>query len=216
MKDAFESAIVRLSAVCLFLATLCPFGTASAESVRRVSPPPENSVTPFETIHAAYDDGLTTTADDLRCVAELFQESLLFDRPIEIALSGGYDFTSNEIVGMTTFYSLTITAGSVSISNFIFGPVTCIPQSCADRGINCHYASDGCGYLIYCGMCEVPGEFCGGGGFGICGTTLCIPQTCADQGINCGFATDGCGSYIDCGPCPPGQICGGGGFGICM
>jgi len=84
----------------------------------------------------------------------------------------------------------------------------CTPSTCAAQGIQCGYASDGCGNLLPCGSCAT-GQTCGGGGAGKCGTQqTCTPETCASQGIQCGQAGDGCGNVIDCGNCPTGQICG--------
>ncbi len=84
----------------------------------------------------------------------------------------------------------------------------CTPTTCAAQGIQCGYASDGCGNLLTCPQCAA-GQTCGGGGAGKCGTTTtCTPETCAQQGIQCGQAGDGCGNVIDCGNCPTGQICG--------
>jgi hypothetical protein len=89
---------------------------------------------------------------------------------------------------------------------------TCTPKTCADQGLNCGPAADGCGHLIPngCGSCPT-GQTCGGNGTqGVC-STQCKPLTCADQGITCGPAGDGCGGLIaDCGMCGPSQVCAGG------
>ena len=90
----------------------------------------------------------------------------------------------------------------------------CQPQSCADQGINCGPAGDGCGKEILCGTCKAPLTCGGGGGYGQCGypdAGTCIPKTCAELGYNCGRNGDGCGSEIDCGSCTPPAVCGGGG-----
>jgi hypothetical protein len=89
----------------------------------------------------------------------------------------------------------------------------CSPQSCADQGIDCGPAGDGCGNMIQCGTCTPP-ETCGGGGFGLCGgpdAGSCTPRTCTGLGFDCGIEGDGCGGIIDCGKCTPPAICGGGG-----
>jgi hypothetical protein len=89
----------------------------------------------------------------------------------------------------------------------------CSPQSCADQGIDCGPAGDGCGNTIQCGTCKAP-QACGGGGFGLCGAPdagSCTPQTCASLHYDCGVEGDGCGGVIDCGTCTPPAICGGGG-----
>lgn len=46
---------------------------------------------------------------------------------------------------------------------------TCVPTSCADRGLDCGFVSDGCGVLLSCGMCRPP-QKCGGAGVAnVCG-----------------------------------------------
>ncbi len=90
----------------------------------------------------------------------------------------------------------------------------CPKITCADQGIACGPAADGCGGLIAsCGTC-VPPATCGGGGvLGQCGgNTGCVPQTCQDLGIECGQAGDGCGGVTaNCGTCTAPATCGGGG-----
>ncbi len=95
-------------------------------------------------------------------------------------------------------------------------PVACVPKSCADLGVGCGPAGDGCGGAIDCGSCTAPAT-CGGGGVpSVCGTPTCAPKSCADQGISCGPAGDGCGGAIACGACASGLTCGGGGKpGVC-
>ena len=91
----------------------------------------------------------------------------------------------------------------------------CTPRTCAQANVMCGPASDGCGNLLQCGTCP-SGQYCGGGGPGMCGTTsMCTPETCPSQGIECGPAGDGCGNTIDCGNCPTGEICGIAGVGKC-
>ena len=92
---------------------------------------------------------------------------------------------------------------------------SCTSMSCAQQGISCGPAGDGCGNLLQCGSCP-SGETCGGGGDpGVCGGA-CKPTTCHAQGISCGPAGDGCGGALSCGSCPAGQTCGGGGTpGVC-
>jgi hypothetical protein len=90
-------------------------------------------------------------------------------------------------------------------------PPPCQTVSCADLGVQCGPAADGCGGLQQCGGCS-GGQTCGGGGQpGVCGTYTCQPKTCADLGANCGPVGDGCGNTIQCGTCSPPQTCGGGG-----
>jgi hypothetical protein len=87
----------------------------------------------------------------------------------------------------------------------------CTPKTCAEQGINCGPAGDGCGGLIAnCGTCP-GGQSCGGGGPGKCGGgATCTKRSCAELNANCGAVADGCGGLIDCGVCTAGT-CGGGG-----
>ncbi len=95
-------------------------------------------------------------------------------------------------------------------------PPPCMPKTCAEVGVQCGPAGDGCGNVIQCGTCPA-GKTCGGGGTpSVCGAPQCTPETCAEQNIHCGPAGDGCGNGIECGACPSGQTCGGGGMpGVC-
>ena len=86
------------------------------------------------------------------------------------------------------------------------GGVPCVPTTCNNLGYDCGYANDGCGNLLNCNpasgpVCPSP-QYCGGGGFNVCGgnnglsadgATNCKPTTCAKLGFNCGPAGDGCG-----------------------
>ncbi len=88
---------------------------------------------------------------------------------------------------------------------------TCQSETCAQQGIFCGPAGDGCGNLIpSCGTCTAP-QTCGGCGIpGQCcapDAGSCTPKSCADQGIQCGTASDGCGNVLSCPPCPTGQSC---------
>ena len=90
----------------------------------------------------------------------------------------------------------------------------CTGKTCAQQGIGCGPAGDGCGNLIQCGACVAPAT-CGGGGMsGQCGGSdgaACVPETCSAQHITCGPAGDGCGNELMCGACAAPQTCGGGG-----
>ncbi len=125
-----------------------------------------------------------------------------------------------------------------NVGQALDGATICTPKTCADFPVGtCGKQSDGCGHLTDdClandagGHCA-PGQFCGGGGPGICGTGLdggaeagvCTPLTCANYPTGtCGQQTDGCAGLTDvCGTndagnlCPSGQYCGGGGPGLC-
>jgi hypothetical protein len=88
----------------------------------------------------------------------------------------------------------------------------CVPESCAQQGIECGPAGDGCGNVITsCGTCTAP-QICGGCGTpGVCcGTSSCVPQSCDSQHVTCGPTGDGCGNLLQCGECDSGT-CGGGG-----
>jgi hypothetical protein len=56
----------------------------------------------------------------------------------------------------------------------LFGPGTCgspdcVPQTCAQQGLDCGPTGDGCGDVLQCGTCPM-GMTCGGGGKpGVCG-----------------------------------------------
>jgi hypothetical protein len=87
----------------------------------------------------------------------------------------------------------------------------CPAQSCAQQGIFCGMAGDGCGNAIDCGPCASPNTCGGGGQGGLCGAPVCKRIDCAAQGISCGPAGDGCGGPLDCGnTCSLPQTCGGG------
>jgi hypothetical protein len=92
------------------------------------------------------------------------------------------------------------------------GGGTCIPRSCANQGLFCGPAGDGCGNTLSCGTCTGTAS-CGGGGTpGVCGSPACTPLTCASQSVACGPAGDGCGGTLSCGTCASPQTCGGGGM----
>jgi hypothetical protein len=93
-------------------------------------------------------------------------------------------------------------------------PPTCVKLTCADQGIQCGPAPDGCGGVITsCGTCP-GGQVCGTGGK--CSTSTCTPTTCGALGKNCGQWSNGCGGTLSCGTCPSGQTCGGAGTpGVC-
>jgi hypothetical protein len=86
----------------------------------------------------------------------------------------------------------------------------CKPETCADQGLSCGQAGDGCGGTLDCGSCTAP-QTCGGGGTpGQCGAPACVPLTCAGQNVSCGAAGDGCGGTLNCGSCTAPKTCGGG------
>ncbi|MDF2691855.1 MAG: Tryptophan synthase alpha chain, partial [Labilithrix sp.] len=89
----------------------------------------------------------------------------------------------------------------------------CKPRTCADQGVECGPAGDGCGGIIdSCGTCG-PGLRCGGpNALSKCVSptigTACVPKTCAELNVECGQAGDGCGGILTCGTCAAGQQCG--------
>jgi hypothetical protein len=60
------------------------------------------------------------------------------------------------------------------------GPL-CTPRTCVDLGFDCGPASDGCGGVLQCGICQFP-DACGGAGVpGHCGNTLPCTNLCLQQ-----------------------------------
>ncbi|MDB5220243.1 MAG: Tryptophan synthase alpha chain [Myxococcaceae bacterium] len=88
-------------------------------------------------------------------------------------------------------------------------PPACTPKTCAQQGIDCGQAGDGCGNVITCPPCAA-GTTCGGAGVpNKCGAPPCAKKTCAAG--QCGTIADGCGGTAVCNPCV-GGTCGGGGI----
>ncbi|MBV9948030.1 MAG: hypothetical protein JOZ69_14340 [Myxococcales bacterium] len=59
--------------------------------------------------------------------------------------------------------------------------VPCTPKTCADLGINCGPAGDGCGGALSCGTCSGL-DICGGGGLpGVCGNKTPCNNLCQSQ-----------------------------------
>jgi hypothetical protein len=77
----------------------------------------------------------------------------------------------------------------------------CAPRTCADVGVECGEAPDGCGGTAVCPPCGA-GKACDDK------TRTCVdpcgPTTCADANAGCGVFHDGCGAPHDCGGCPVG------------
>jgi hypothetical protein len=92
----------------------------------------------------------------------------------------------------------------------------CIPKTCAERGVECGPALDGCGGLITsCGTCD-GGTQCGGDtASSKCEIPTsdagCPPKTCEDAGVSCGGPIpDGCGGLVassSCGACTGNFAC---------
>lgn len=105
-------------------------------------------------------------------------------------------------------------AGFADSGSTIGDPSNCRPKTCAEQGIECGPAGDGCGGILEnCGSCG-PGLRCGGPGApSKCVSpnvgTGCVPKTCEELGVTCGPAGDGCGGILEnCGTCAAGQQCG--------
>ena len=94
------------------------------------------------------------------------------------------------------------------------GTDACVPRDCAQQGLNCGSALDGCGNIIQCGTCPT-GETCGAKSPNVCGGVVCTPKTCAQQNFDCGAATDGCGNVIQCGSCQGSTTCGASSPNVC-
>lgn len=81
---------------------------------------------------------------------------------------------------------------------------SCTPSTCAELGVACGPAPNGCGGLIAdCGACT-GNTFCKNGAC----VPACAPATCSERGAECGYVADGCGGVVDCGVCPDGFTCG--------
>jgi len=88
-------------------------------------------------------------------------------------------------------------------------PPTCTKRTCAEQGIDCGSAPDGCGGTLACGTCPT-GTVCSTGGK--CASTSCTKTTCAALAVECGSWADGCGGILNCGDCSTkGGTCGGSG-----
>jgi hypothetical protein len=91
---------------------------------------------------------------------------------------------------------------------------TCTAMTCAQQGIECGFAGNGCGAQITCPQCP-NGQVCQGSP-AKCVVPPCTAKTCPMAGAQCGLIANGCGGTVDCGPCTvPGQICGGSGANQC-
>jgi hypothetical protein len=94
------------------------------------------------------------------------------------------------------------------------GTDACVPRDCAQQGLDCGSALDGCGNVIQCGTCPT-GQTCGSHSPNVCGGVVCMPKTCAQQNFDCGAATDGCGNVIQCGSCQGNTTCGAASPNVC-
>jgi hypothetical protein len=92
-------------------------------------------------------------------------------------------------------------------------PPACTPKTCAEQGIDCGQAGDGCGNVITCPMCPA-GTTCGGAGVpNKCGAPPCLKKTCGAS--QCGTIADGCGGTAVCAPCVTGVSGGSGTANVC-
>lgn len=89
-------------------------------------------------------------------------------------------------------------------------PPTCEKKTCAELGVVCGEAGDGCGGFQTCDPCP-PGQLCQNN---MCITPECTKTSCPAEGAECGIIADGCGGTIQCPPCD-GGVCGGNGPNKC-
>jgi hypothetical protein len=71
------------------------------------------------------------------------------------------------------------------MTSCITPPPPCVPVTCAQQGITCGPAGDGCGGTLDCGPCP-PNQ--------------CVPKTCPSND-QCAIIPDGCGNVLYCGAC---------------
>lgn len=117
-----------------------------------------------------------------------------------------------------------LTAGDPAQNTCVAAPPSCVPQTCAQKGVSCGLAGDGCGGMLDCtaetGGCA-SGKVCGTGA----NSGKCVdppPPSCVSMGLadacagTCGIVDDGCGNALDCESSPmtacSSGTCGGGGI----
>jgi hypothetical protein len=83
----------------------------------------------------------------------------------------------------------------------------CTPTTCQASGADCGSIVDGCGGVLFCGLCSA-GETCGADDPNVCGQGLCNKSGCPSNA--CGLISNKCDGVLDCGACRPPQTCGGG------
>jgi hypothetical protein len=173
------------------------------------------------------------TNSDPNPIATAFPLDYTFDTPINQSPQCGRviyldfhvnDATSNGKTFPTECDNNPLTAQEKVLEYMIWQLAQCVPGApppvcnkvtCAQLGVSCGPAGDGCGGQQDCGPCTPP-LTCGGGGTpSQCGYPdggKCVPKDCKAQNIACGPAGDGCGGLIQsCGVCVSPQTCGGGG-----
>lgn len=85
----------------------------------------------------------------------------------------------------------------------------CTKTTCEQEGKDCGSIVDGCGGVLFCGLCD-GGETCGADAPNVCGNFgFCNDQGCPQDA--CGLLSNGCDGVIDCGECRLPETCGGGG-----
>ncbi|MEZ4266454.1 MAG: DUF4091 domain-containing protein [Myxococcota bacterium] len=82
-------------------------------------------------------------------------------------------------------------------------PPPCTPLTCAQAGVQCGTAPDGCDGTLQCGGCD-DGDICGLVAPNTC-SPVCVPSGCDGA---CGAVPNGCGATIQCGGCGSGETCG--------
>jgi len=102
----------------------CNFGDVLAVEgpVRRISQINATD-TPFNTITEAYNDPATIDSDAIQCHSGLFQENLLFNKPLTVSLTGGFDVGYANNPGLTTAISLVILDGTITADQIVLAPL---------------------------------------------------------------------------------------------
>jgi len=172
--------------------------------------PPDDGLTHMD-IHYTFDTPFQTDGGGGTCGRVVFSDFHVEDASND--KSTGKDFPTECTTGPMTPQEKLLEFMLFDLTSCVTPP-TCTPRTCAEQGLTCGPAGDGCGNELQCGTCQAP-ETCGGGGVaGACGYPdggACAPQSCSSQHIACGPAGDGCGNNLECGSCPSPQTCGGGG-----
>jgi hypothetical protein len=85
---------------------------------------------------------------------------------------------------------------------------SCTPATCSSLGLQCGYASNGCGGVTAdCGTCPSGSTCSNNMCVPIDAGSACVPQTCAQLNVACGLTDNGCGAILTCASCPSGQTC---------
>lgn len=83
----------------------------------------------------------------------------------------------------------------------------CVPKTCAELGVPCLTAQDGCGGVLNCGSCAGGGSCSASTAGPVCGPCVENCHTCSQEGFECGLAGDGNGGLVYCGECMSPSTC---------